>query len=151
MTARRVLWGAVLVAVVVSLGVAALGDSGPRTTEERIRAIADTIQCPACAGQSVADSETPASRNIRTEISRRVREGESDGEIRDAIADRFTDAVLLEPGGSGVAGAVWAVPVLAGVVAMAALAAVFARWRRAAPIAASEADHTLVEQAQSGR
>ncbi|MGE3620461.1 MAG: cytochrome c-type biogenesis protein CcmH [Acidimicrobiia bacterium] len=150
MRTRVLAWVAVAAAVVGSLGIAAFGDTGPRTREERIRAVAETIRCPACAGQSVADSDTPASRNIRTDIARRISEGESDDQIRAAIADRFTDVVLLEPGRSGLAGAVWAIPVLALVVALAGLAAVFARWRRTPVVTASAQDRTLVDDARRG-
>ena len=147
---RRAAWALIVVASAVALVVAAFGDPGPRTAEERVRAIAETIRCPQCAGQSVADSETSVSRGIRSDIARRVSAGESDDEIRSAIAGRYTDAVLLEPGGSGLAAAVWAVPVLLLVAALAALAAVFARWRSATVTAVSDDDRALVERERAG-
>ncbi len=115
-----------------------------------MRDIAETIRCPQCAGQSVADSETSVSRSIRSDIARRVSAGESDDEIRSAIAGRYTDAVLLEPGRSGIAAAVWVIPVLVLVMALAALAAVFARRRSTSVVAVSEEDRMLVERARTG-
>jgi cytochrome c-type biogenesis protein CcmH/NrfF len=146
---RRLAWVAVAVVSVVALSVAAFGDPGPRTAEERVRDIAETIRCPQCAGQSVADSETSVSRSIRSDIARRVSAGEDDDQIRSAIAGRYTDAVLLEPGRSGLAAAVWAIPVLVLVIALAALAAVFARWRSTSVVGASEEDRALVERARA--
>lgn len=148
---RRLAWVAVLAVTAVSLVVAAGGDPGPHTREERIRSVAETLRCPSCAGQSVADSDSPASRNIRTEIARRVRAGQTDGEIRAAIADRYTDVVLLEPGRSGLAGLAWAIPVLVIVAALGGLAAGFVHWRRAAPSGPSDADRDLVAQARASR
>jgi len=48
-------------------------------------------------------------------------------------------------------GLVWTLPVLALVIALAALAATFLRWRRQPVLHASEADKRLVEQAREGR
>ncbi len=148
---RRLVWLAVALVSSVSLVVAAGGDPGPRTREERIRAVSETLRCPSCAGQSVADSDSPASRSIRTEIARRVSAGESDGEVRAAIAERYTDVVLLEPGRSGLAGLAWAIPVLVIVAGLGALAAAFVHWRRAKPAEPSDADRELVAQARSSR
>jgi cytochrome c-type biogenesis protein CcmH/NrfF len=119
-----------LSAVVIAALVIGTRPEGTRTEEERIQAIAETIACPACNGQSVASSDAPASQNIRTEIARRVEAGESPDEIRAAFAQRFGDDILLNPPRSGAAAAVWVIPVVAIVAAGTGLAFAFRRWRR---------------------
>jgi cytochrome c-type biogenesis protein CcmH len=150
-TFRRWSWLVIAALVIVALvrnGV----DSGPaRTTDERVRAIAETMKCPVCRSQSVADSDVAAARAIRTEIGKRVDEGESDDQIRDAIADTYGEDIQLTPERSGFAGLVWILPVVALVVAFAGLAAAFARWRRGSETSASDADRALVEQALHDR
>ncbi|MDE0804029.1 MAG: hypothetical protein OSA99_11975, partial [Acidimicrobiales bacterium] len=45
----------VLVALLAGgLAVAVVGDSGPQTTAERARGLAEGIKCPTCQGQAVA-------------------------------------------------------------------------------------------------
>src|SRR3546814_10113008 len=79
----------------------------PRTTDERVRTIASSLKCPTCRSQSVADSDSAAARSIRTEIARRVDEGQSADHIRSAIAATYGDDVQLTPSGSGMEGLVW--------------------------------------------
>jgi cytochrome c-type biogenesis protein CcmH/NrfF len=120
----------VLGVVVIAALVVGTRPDGTRTDEERAHAIAETIACPACNGQSVASSDAVASENIRTEIQRRVEAGESDDEIRAAFAQRFGDDILLNPPRSGAAALVWVIPVAAVVAAGTGLAFAFRRWRR---------------------
>ena len=126
---RRVSWLALGIVVIAALFVGTRQE-GTKTDEERAAAIAETIACPACNGQSVASSDAIASQNIRTEIARRVADGESDDAIRAAFADRFGEDILLNPPRSGAAALVWVIPVVAVVVAAAGLTIAFRRWRR---------------------
>lgn len=126
---RWISWVLLAIVVVAALVVGTRPD-GTRTDEERAADIAESIACPACNGQSVASSDAIASQNIRTEIERRVAEGESDGEIRAAFAARFGDDILLNPPRSGTAGLVWVIPVVGVVAAGAGLTVAFRRWRR---------------------
>ncbi|HEX4902458.1 MAG TPA: cytochrome c-type biogenesis protein [Acidimicrobiales bacterium] len=141
----------VLVALLAgALVVATVGDTGPRTTAERARSVAESIKCPTCQGQSVADSSAPAARAIRTEIARRIEAGETDDEIRDYIAGIYGEENLLTPPRDGVAGLVWFLPVAGLVVAAGGLAVVFRRWRAPDDVDVSDEDRELVEQARRG-
>ena len=150
---RRWSWLAIAALVIVAFVRAGVSDGAPRTAEERARDIAATIKCPTCRSQSVAGSDSAAARAIRAEIARRVDDGESADEIRSAIAATYGDDVLLTPARSGVEGVVWVLPVVALVLGLAALSAVFARWRRAPVLGATDEDRALVERAlaESGR
>lgn len=145
--ARRVSWFVLAALVLVSLVRATFDDGPPRTTEEQVEAIASTLKCPICRSQSVADSDVAASRAIRLEITRLVEQGESASAIRAQIAATYGDQVQLIPPSSGFAGLVWILPVVAVVVALMALSAAFARWRRAPEIEATDEDRALVERA----
>lgn len=125
-------WGSWVVLLVVVVGALVVGvtDTGASTEEERIESIASSVRCPTCRGQSVADSDAIAAENVRREIARRVGEGESDDEIRDALAARFGDGIILTPSRSGITGLVWVLPVAGSVVALAGLVFAFRRWRR---------------------
>ncbi len=144
---RRWSWPVIGALVLVALARAGLTEGPPRTAEEQVRSIAATIKCPTCRSQSVAGSDSAAARAIRTEIGRRVELGESADEIRAAVAATYGNDVLLTPSRSGIEGIVWALPVIGLVVALAALSAAFARWRRAPDRPPSDADRALVERA----
>lgn len=128
---RRWLPWAVLVAVVVGALVVGTRSEGATTDAERVQRVAESVRCPTCRGQSVASSDAPAAANVRTDIERRVAEGESDDEIRAALAARFGESILLNPPRSGIAGLVWVLPVAGLVAALAGLTLAFRRWKRA--------------------
>ena len=148
---RRWSWLIIVALVAVSLLRNAVDGGGPETTEERVREIASTMKCPVCRSQSVADSDVAAARSIRNEITRRVEQGESADEIRDAISATYGSDLQLTPPKDGFAGLVWIVPVVALVLALATLGAAFRRWRRTAPDETSDDDRDLVERALRDR
>jgi len=125
-------WGAWAVLLVVVAGALVVGtqDSGAKTDSERVQSIAKSVRCPTCRGQSVADSDAPAAANVRKDIERRVADGQSNDDIRSALAARFGDSILLTPPRDGVAGLVWVLPVIALVCALAGITFAFRRWRR---------------------
>lgn len=148
---KRVSWVVMAAVLLGALVAGASTDSGPRTNAERVRAIGETIKCPTCRSQSVAESDAPAAKGIRLEIARRVDAGQTDAEIRDYISGQFGEDLLLTPSRSGLTGLVWGLPVAALVLALAGLAVAFARWRTHAPAPASQEDVALVEQALGRR
>ncbi len=93
-------------------------------------AIAKTIKCPVCAGESVYVSQSDAAKEIKDEIARQVQAGRSDGEVRAYFAERLGQQYLLTPPTGGLEGLVWILPVVALVLAIGALVWAFARWRR---------------------
>lgn len=123
-------WAAMAAIAVVALGIGVASENGPSTQAERVDAIARTIKCPPCAGESVFESRHPTARAIRTDIARQVREGRSDDAVRADLAARFGDDVVLVPGASGVEGLLWVLPVAATVLAGTGLVVAFQRWKR---------------------
>jgi cytochrome c-type biogenesis protein CcmH len=100
------------------------------TPEERALSIEQTIKCPVCRGQSVAESDAEASNAIRTEVARRIAAGQSDGEIRAYFAQTLGNDILLRPPASGWGGLVWVLPIAGLVLAVGGVGFAFWRWRR---------------------
>jgi cytochrome c-type biogenesis protein CcmH len=148
---RRASWLVIFVLAVVALAVATFDEGAARTTEEQVERIASTLKCPTCDGQSVADSDSAASRAIRLQIAELVEEGRSAAEVRAAVSAAYGDDVQLVPPASGVGGLVWIVPVVVLIAALAGVAAAFARWRRQPRTVPSDDDRVLVEQARQER
>ena len=145
----RVVWALSIVVLLVALTIAGVGEPGARTTGERVEQIAATIKCPTCVGQSVAQSDAPASLAIRADIERRIGIGETDDDIRQAMATRFGPDVLLTPSSSGLVGLVWILPIAAVTACLAVLASTLRRWLRNRAAIPTGDDRTLVAAALS--
>ncbi len=141
-------WIAMALVVVIALAVGSLGGDPP-TDAERAQNLATTIRCPACASQSVAQSETPSSKGVKVLIADRIAAGNSDEEIRDFVASRYGRDVLLDPSGKGFGALVWGLPVVVAIVAVGALVLRFRDWRPST-VAVTDADRDLVSRALVG-
>jgi cytochrome c-type biogenesis protein CcmH len=142
-------WVAMAILLLGALFVGVADDGGPATTGERTRDLSSSVACPTCDGQSVADSDSSAARNVRSFIEGRIADGVDDDQIRDELAARYGDQILLTPGRSGVIGLVWVLPVAALVAALAGVALAFRRWRGAGVVHATDADRELVDKARA--
>jgi cytochrome c-type biogenesis protein CcmH len=142
----RLPWLVMAVVLAVALVIGAQGRSGPMTEAQRVKHIASEIRCPTCRNQSAAESDAAAAKAVRDEIDRRVKAGQTDGEIVAFMVSRYGSDILLKPEASGVASLVWALPVVAVVVALAALAVAFRRWRARPGVEVSAEDRALVER-----
>jgi cytochrome c-type biogenesis protein CcmH len=140
-------WALLAVVVVTVLSIAAFGSRSARTAQDRVTDITRTIRCPACAGESAAESNAPAAQNVRAETARRVQAGESDDEIRRYFVSTEGADILLTPSAEGVNLIVWVLPVVAVAVAFGALAVAFRRWSTTPTVHASDQDRELVAQA----
>lgn len=148
MTRSRVLWLLLGATVVVSLAIAAVGPDGDEaSTAGRADAIASSVRCPTCRGQSVTESAAPAAQAIRAEIRRRVDAGESRREIEAYLQGRYGSDILLTPPRSGVGGLVWVLPVVAVFAAAGGLWVALQRWSRRTLVHPTEEDRALVDRA----
>jgi len=144
-------WLAMAVVLAISLFVGTHGTTGPRTNADRLLAISQTIKCPVCSGESVAESNASVSVDIRADIAKRLEQGQTDDQIRQAYADNYGEYILLTPKATGVTSLVWIIPVVALVLALAGLVVVFRRWSVRGEVHATAADRALVDQALGDR
>ncbi|NLD75337.1 MAG: hypothetical protein GX643_01585 [Acidimicrobiales bacterium] len=144
-------WVLMAVVVVALLAVGSLGGDPP-TLEERAQNLEESIRCPSCASQSVANSDAPSAEAVRVLIAERLEAGDSNEEIRDYVASRYPNGrqLLLDPTGEGFGALVWALPVVAVIVAVAALVRRFGDWRPG-ELQATEEDRDLVAAALARR
>lgn len=147
MTARRIAWATLGLVAAAALTFAALsGGPSVESAANRADRLASGVRCPTCQGLSAAESDAKAATAVRAEISRRVAEGQTDEEIRQALVDRYGREILLTPEGEGVAALVWVLPVAAGVVAASALGLRLRR-RAGSPEAGRASSPALVRRA----
>lgn len=127
---RRVLGWAIVAALVTASLAMALVPSTDTSAGTRAEQIVAELRCPVCQGLSVKDSDSPTARNIRDDIVRRLADGESSGDIRQAYVDRYGEWILLRPRAAGFQTLVWVIPAAAAAAASVMLGAAFLRWRR---------------------
>lgn len=109
---RLVRWLAV--AAVAAFAIVALWSAAsrpaPASPEETAREISQSLRCPACAGESIADSNALLSDAMRQTVEEQVAQGRSPDEIRAWFAERYGDEVLLEPPRRGYGWLLWLLP-----------------------------------------
>jgi cytochrome c-type biogenesis protein CcmH len=146
-TAWRWLPWAGLVLIAVAVVVVGAHRSSHRTLQAETMHIAGQVRCPVCDGQSVAESQAPASVQIRNQIQQELVAGQHQPQILSGLVAAYGPGILEKPEARGVGLVVWVVPVVAVVAAVAGLALAFARWRPRPATQLSDADRALVDQA----
>lgn len=126
---RRVSMSAVIaVLVILTAGAAvtiALSVRGAST--DAAHELAEGLSCPSCAGQSVAESDSPVAAGMRQTIAQQLAQGRSPAQIRDWFSARYGPEVVRS-GASGTPTLMWAIPVVS--VAALIVGMVAARRRR---------------------
>lgn len=109
----------------------------PRVVEEtplegHALAIAYTLRCLVCQGESVADSQAALAADMRAEIRAKLRLGWSDDQIRQYFVARYGNYVLYRPPLIQSTWFLWFAP-LAAIVAGIIGILIFVRWRGRQP------------------
>ncbi|MEX2177145.1 MAG: cytochrome c-type biogenesis protein [Gemmatimonadaceae bacterium] len=96
--------------------------------EARTTAVASTLRCPVCQGESIQDSPAELAQQMRAVVRDRLRAGESPDEIKAYFVSRYGEWILLEPAMSGLNIALYVLPVLLMVGGLAFVAYLVRRW-----------------------
>ncbi len=75
--------------------------------EQRAREISKEVRCLVCRNESIDDSSAGLARDLRLLVRERVVAGDSDGEVKDYLVDRYGEFVLLKPVFSIANAALW--------------------------------------------
>ncbi len=109
----------------IAIGIMVMGLSGGTTSQptvdQRVSALASTIKCPFCNGESLEESSSSVAGDYRAMIRDMVTAGASDEEIRAEFAANFGDSYILDTSTSSWLVALWAIPIAAligGIVAI---------------------------------
>lgn len=131
-----------LPALLALLAGLALAQGAEVQLQSRVFEIARQLRCPVCVSESVGDSSSPISIQMREQIQEQLEAGRSEAEILAFFQERYGDWILLEPPRRGIHLLVWLLPAVALAAGAGGLALLIARWTRAArePIDASDAD-----------
>jgi cytochrome c-type biogenesis protein CcmH len=114
--------------------LAALVLAAPAAASERHPTLAeleDQLMCPICAGETLAQSDSPPAQRIKAYIARRIDEGATRSQIKDELVREWGTRILAAPPRHGFDLLAWALP-LVGLLGGGAVIGVLAwRWSRA--------------------
>jgi len=68
------------------------------------------LRCLVCQGQSVADSGSDFSNDIRREVKKLMEQGKTDQEVVDFLVQRYGDFILFDPPVTGATAPLWIGP-----------------------------------------
>jgi cytochrome c-type biogenesis protein CcmH len=125
---------------------------GATSLDDRTRAVAQQLRCPVCQGESVADSPSAISKEMRTIIRTRLAEGQSPDAVKAYIVSRYGNWILLAPPVSGIGGLAWLTPPLLVLGGLVLLAVLIFDWRRrgAGPTSSAKMPHVWRVRSEVG-
>jgi cytochrome c-type biogenesis protein CcmH len=85
---------------------------GEPVIEARVTRLAEELRCLTCMGQSIADSQSSFSSDMKREIRDMIRAGKNDREIMDFMVQRYGDFVLYRPPVKSTTWLLWGGPFL---------------------------------------
>ena len=80
--------------------------------EARAKALMEEIRCLVCQGQSIADSDAELAGDMRAMVRTRIAAGESPGEVRAWLVERYGDWVTFAPPVKPLTWPLWGAPLV---------------------------------------
>jgi cytochrome c-type biogenesis protein CcmH len=85
---------------------------GDPLVEARVNKLAEELRCLTCMGQSIADSQSSFSIDMKREIRDMIKSGKNDKEIMEFMVQRYGDFVLYRPPVKSTTWVLWGGPFL---------------------------------------
>jgi len=108
--------------------------------DQRVHDVASQLRCPVCQGESVADSPSQLSQQMRGVIRQQLQSGKSEQEVIQYFRTSYGDQIVWSPPWQGFTLLTWLVPIgllLAGIIL---LFFVLRDWRALAPASSTAGD-----------
>lgn len=96
--------------------------------EARTAAVAATLRCPVCQGESIQDSPAELAQQMRAVVRDRLRAGQTPDEIKAYFVSKYGEWILLEPTMTGLNILLYVLPVLLVVGGIALVVVLVRRW-----------------------
>jgi len=92
--------------------------------------IADKLRCPVCISESVAESSSKTSVEMRNLIQSMLNEGKNEAEILSYFQERYGDWILLTPPRRGYYLVVWIAPIVMSLLILTVVLLAVRRWSK---------------------
>ena len=115
--------------------------------DARTAAVASTLRCPVCQGESIQDSPAELAQEMRDLVRDQLSEGKTPDEIRAYFVSKYGEWILLEPAMTGLNVFLYVFPVLLIGGGLALITVLVRRW--SAPDPTSPTPHVNESDAGS--
>ena len=115
--------------------------------ETRARGLSAELRCLVCQNQSIDDSQAPLAKDLRVLVRQRLEAGDSDGEVRRYLVERYGNFILLKPPFETGTLLLWLTP---GLVLLVGAGALLAKARRR-PAGAGQGGEAALTEAEKRR
>ncbi len=132
--------GALIAALCFAMTSRAPAQSTPKSDsslEARTTAVASTLRCPVCQGESIQDSPSELAQQMRSVVRDRLRAGQTPDQVRSYFVSRYGEWILLEPKMTGLNIALYVLPVVLVVGGLILIVILVRRWTKPAEGASS--------------
>ncbi len=65
--------------------------------EQQFHELSNTLRCPKCQNNSIADSNAPLAKDLRQKVYLMTKEGKSDDEIKNYMVARYGNFISYDP------------------------------------------------------
>ncbi|MGH2496998.1 MAG: cytochrome c-type biogenesis protein [Ktedonobacteraceae bacterium] len=79
--------------------------------DQRVHDVASQLKCPVCQGESVADSPSTISQQMRGVIRQQLQQGQSEQQIIQYFVSRYGNSILWSPPKQGFTMLAWVIPI----------------------------------------
>ena len=83
----------------------------PESLDQRVHDVASQLKCPVCQGESVADSPSTISQQIRAVIRQQLQQGQSEQQIIQYFVSRYGNNILWSAPKQGFTILAWVIPI----------------------------------------
>ena len=83
----------------------------PESLDQRVHDVASQLKCPVCQGESVADSPSTISQQMRGVIRQQLQQGQSEQQIIQYFVSRYGSNILWSPPKQGFTILAWIIPI----------------------------------------
>jgi cytochrome c-type biogenesis protein CcmH len=115
----------VLAAALLLAAPAAASEQHPTLNE-----LENQIMCPVCAGETLAQSDSPAAAQVKRYIQRRIAAGDTRGQIKRELVAQYGTRILAAPPRHGFDLLAWVLPLVLIIGGAGAMGLLVWRWSR---------------------
>jgi cytochrome c-type biogenesis protein CcmH len=112
-------------------GYPGAGVRGDSALEARTTAVASTLRCPVCQGESIQESPSTLAQQMRAVVRDKLRNGESPEQVKAYFVARYGEWILLEPKMTGLNIVLYVLPVVLILGGLVIVVILVRRWTKA--------------------
>lgn len=123
-----ILFGMILSSSIASFAQEYTFDSAAQ--QKKFETMTEQLRCLVCQNESLWDSSAPLAKDLRTEIYKKIKNGDSETDIKDYLVARYGQFILFKPALNSTTYALWIIPFILLILAFLIVGYVVIRSRR---------------------